>query len=136
MSKKKERQPIVLSLVPTGSPDLPRYRIADPSLNYWTGERWSEFEEDGIVFENANDGAKEIQKLLMLQYMNRPLRRFKAPVYLDLYTDHNVSKEEVVNWLGHVARLIMDAQTFGNGPIEGALGLIRIEWGETEEMKS
>ena len=133
MTRKHERQPIVLSLAPTGSTEFPRYRIHDQFLRYWTGESWSLEEDEGTVYEDVNAACTEMQRLLMLPYMDKKVRRFSAPVYLELYGDDDVPLDKVREWLHNVARLFIDAPKFGNGPMEGTLGLTHIQWGQLEE---
>jgi hypothetical protein len=72
----------------------------------------------------------------MLNYMNRPVRRFRAPVYLDLFSDKPIPLKELTDWLVKVSKLLIDSPRFGNGPIEGSLGLARIQWNELEEIKA
>lgn len=134
MTRKHERQPVVLSLAPTGSNEFPRYRIHDQFLRYWTGENWSDSEEDGTVYEDVNAACTEMQRLLMLEYMDKKVRRYKAPIYLELYGNEDVPLDKVQDWLLKVAKLLIDAPKFGNGPMEGTLGLTHIQWGELEEQ--
>ena len=135
MSDEKERRPVVLSVVPAGNPDFPRVRICDQYLRYWTGEDWSDSEKDGLVYANSNEACIEVQRLLMLEYMQLPHKRYRAPVYLDLFCDHEVPLIEIKRWLHKVAKLLIDSPAHGNGPTEGTLGLANIQWGELEEVK-
>jgi hypothetical protein len=47
-----------------------------------------------------------------------------------------VTKEVLADWCVNVAKLLMDTPTVGNGPVQGSLGLARIEWSEIEELKT
>lgn len=130
-----ERRPIVLSVHRAGTPEFPRYFISDQFMRVWTGERWSGDPHDGLLFSDSNEACMEVQRLLMLDYMDKPVRRFRAPVYLDLFTDKELTKDEITRWLVKVSKLLIDSQKHGNGPVEGTLGLCRIEWGEMKEVK-
>jgi hypothetical protein len=133
--KNRERRPVVLSLIPAGTHHFLRYRIADQYLRYWNGEDWTEDEKKGIVFENSNLACQEMQKLLMIDYTGRPQRTFVAPVIIDLYSDKPVTQAQLQDWLVKVSKLLIDSPKNGNGPIEGSLGLCRIDWTKLEEQQ-
>lgn len=63
------------------------------------------------------------------------MRRFTAPVSVDLYADTDLSVDEITDWLVKVARLIIDAETHGNGPVEESLGLCNIDWSKLREIE-
>jgi hypothetical protein len=130
-----ERRPIILSVHPAGTPQYPRYFISDQYKRVWTGEGWSEDERDGLLYGDSNAACVEIQRLLKLEFLEKPVRRFRAPVYLDLFADKPLTKQEIARWLGKVSKLLIDAPEHGNGPVEGTLGLVRIEWGEMKEVE-
>lgn len=134
---RKEHKPVVLSLLPCGSSVFPRYRIVDSHARFYTGEGWSQREEEGLVYEDSNLGCHKMQQLLLLPYKHLPVRQFRAPVYLDLYSDHqSFSKLELEEWLVKVAKLLIDPSPLGNAPFEESLGLLRVNWSEIEEVKS
>lgn len=127
------RKPEVLTLHRRGH-DFPRYLIGNSAGQVWTGNGWSDDENAALMFADANDGCLEIHRLHLLSFGTEPLRRFRAPVYLDLYGGEGIPQREVELWLGRAARLLIDAEAYGNGP-RNALGLVRIEWGEAEELR-
>lgn len=132
-----ERQPIILSVVAAGTPEFCRYRICDAYNRFWTGSEWSQPGEDhrGLMFADSNRACHEVQRLLMLEYMDRPCRVFRAPVEVRLFADRDISHEELKAWLLRCSKLLIDAQGQGNGPCEGSLGLVSIHWRELEECK-
>ncbi len=130
-----EKPPIILSVHSAGTPQFPRYFISDQFKRVWTGEGWSEDERDGLLYGVPNDACVEVQRLLMLDYVDKPVRRFRAPVYVDLFSDKELTKEQVARWLVKVSKLLIDSPEHGNGPVEGTLGLVRIEWGEMREVE-
>lgn len=131
-----ERQPIVLSLHQMGTSAYPRFAIGDQFARWFDGQSWSEDESRALLFSDSNFACQEMQRLLMLNYMNRPVRRFRAPVYLDLFSEKPIPLKELTDWLVKVSKLLIDSPRFGNGPIEGSLGLARINWSELEEVES
>lgn len=136
MDKNDEVRPLVLSVVAAGNPKFPRFRIADQYLRFWTGTDWTEQgeEEHGLMYSNSNEACHEVQRLLMLKYMNRPCRVFEAPVTIKLFADKPVSKRQLVDWLSRVSKLVMDSPKYGNGPLAGSLGLCLIDWNTLEEV--
>jgi hypothetical protein len=136
MDNHDEVRPLVLSVVAAGNPKFPRFRIADQYLRFWTGTEWTEQgeEESGLMYSDSNEACHEVQRLLMLEYMDRPCRVFTAPVIIKLFSDKPVSKKQLVDWLSRVSKLVMDAPKHGNGPLEGRLGLCLIDWNKIEEI--
>lgn len=129
-----ERRPIILSLVERGTPQFRRFAISDQFLRYFDGEDWTPNGNAALLFSDANLACQEMQRLLLLAYMDRPVRRFRAPVYIDLYASNPVTLDQLATWLVKVAALLIDSPKHGNGPCEGALGLCRINWSELEEI--
>lgn len=128
------RKPEILTLHRRGPDEFPRYFVGNAARQVWTGIGWSDSEADALLFSHPNTGCLEIHRLHLLSFGTEPLRRFQTPVYLDLYGGEGIPQREIELWLGRAARLLIDAEAHGNGP-RNALGLVRIEWGETEELK-
>jgi hypothetical protein len=129
-------RPIVLSLINMGTPDFPRFAISDQFLRYFDGQSWTPDQSKALIFSDDNVACEEMQRLLMVEYMGKPVRRFRAPVYIDLYTDKMISRPELQDWLLRCAKLLIDSPKHGNGPVEGTLGLCRINWDQIEEIKA
>lgn len=130
-----EKPSMILSVHRAGSPQFPRYFISDQFNRVWTGEGWSDNERDGLLYGDSPEACREVQRLLQLEYMDKPMRKFFAPVYLDLYADEPLPTVQIVRWLAKASRLLIDSPEQGNGPVEGTLGLVRIEWGEIQEVR-
>lgn len=137
MSDKKEKQPIILSLHNRGNIEFPRYMISDQYLRYWTGKDWTQQkDEDGaLVYANANSALEDMHQLMMIQHQGQAVYRFHAPLYVELFTNNQVTKKQLQQWLVKVTKLIMDTTEYGNGPIAGSYGTCRIEYGELKEQK-
>ena len=123
-----------LMLYQAGSPIHPRSLVIDPDDRFWTGTDWSNNKSDARLFATSNDAAEAVQQILRDQHGDQRVRRYVAPVVVDLYADREISFEEIAKWLSKVSRLIIDPEQHGNGPVEGSLGLARIEWGELREI--
>lgn len=127
---------LVLSLVSTGTLQHPRFLISDSSDKFWAGSDWTEYESDGCLFASVNDAGRAIQEILLAEYGQKPMRRFVAPVYVDLYSETDVTLDQIKDWLFKVSRLTVDAEMHGNGPVEDSLGLTLIDWSELKEIKT
>ena len=127
---------LVLSIIATGTSQHPRFLISDSSDRFWTGSDWTEHEADGCLFASVNDAGRAIQEILLAEYGQKPMRRFVAPVYVDLYSETDVTLDQIKDWLFKVSRLTVDAEMHGNGPVEESLGLTLIDWSELKEIKT
>ena len=133
--EQKEKQPVILSLIPLGTPEYPRYAISDQYLRYWTGDSWTDQKDEShaLVYADANQALKDMNNILMIDHEKKPLKRYRAPIYIDLYSDKPVSKRELQMWLLKATKLIIDSPKHGNGPVAGSLGSCRINFGQLEE---
>ena len=125
---------LILSIIATGTSNHPRFVVADPNQRFWTGESWTDEEAEGRLFVCVNNAGRAIQEILLAEHGHQPVRRFTAPVSIDLYADTDLSLDEITDWLAKVARLTIDAEAHGNGPAEGALGLCNIDWSKLREI--
>ena len=128
--------PIVLTVHRRGVPEFERFVISDQYLRYWTGTEWSSKENEAQVFCNNNEALERVQKLLLLDIGPMPARRFQAPIFLDLYSDQEISVRDLQIWLTRIAKLLMDSPRHGNGPLQGTLGLASIDWSQLKELSA
>lgn len=128
--------PIVLTVHRRGVPEFERFVISDQYLRYWTGSEWSLKENEAQVFCNNNEALERVQKLLLLDIGPMPARRFQAPIFLDLYSEQEISVRDLQIWLTRIAKLLMDTPRHGNGPLQGTLGLTWIDWSQLKELSA
>lgn len=128
------RRPVILSVHRRGLPEFERFVISDQFLRFWNGSLWTTDEADVELFADCNQALWTVHRLLMIEHEGKAVRRFRAPVYLDLYADDPVTLRDVQAWLIKVSKLLIDSPKHGNGPLAGTLGMSRIEWGELEEL--
>ncbi len=95
---------------------------------------WTEDQSRAALFAISNDACVEVQRLLLMNHVLLPLKRYRAPVYLDLYCEEDVPEIEIKRWLHRAAKLLINSPTHGNGPVSGSLGLTTIRWSELEEI--
>ena len=138
MSENEEKQPIILTVVNAGTPDFPRYLIANQFLQYFIGNGWTEqkSERGALVYRDANDALETSSSLLLLKHEHLPVKFFQAPLYLQLHSSQQVSMQELKWWLFRATKLLVDSPRFGNGPVAGSLGICRIEFKELKELPS
>ncbi len=129
-----DRRPIYLSLHAAGTPEHPRWVISDGWLRYWAGTGWSATQREALLYSDANEACAEMQRLLMLEYGNKPHRRYVAPVIVDVHSDTPVGLRDLQLWLSRSCRLLVNPPQKCHGPVEGSLGLVNIIWAELDEM--
>jgi len=116
----------MLSIIKKGSATFPRVIVAksDEFRNplYWTGSGWSAEEDEAMVFANANDASWVCHDVLMLAVSNRPIHRFVAPIYIELYGD-KPKLTDLKRWLERAMRIVVDTPKHGLGP-KGTVGFI------------
>jgi hypothetical protein len=71
----------------------------------------------GLRFATSNDACLEVHRLLKLHYGDLTVRRYRAPVYLDLHSDAAVPRGVLIRWLVRCSKLILDTTNCGEGPI-------------------
>jgi len=137
VSEQKENQPIILTVMNAGTPEFPRYLIANQFLQYFTGDGWTpqKDERGALVYRDANDALQTTSSLLLLKHEHLPVKFFRAPLYLQLHSPQNVSIRELQMWMFRATKLLVDSPRYGNGPVTGSLGICRIEYSELEEVR-
>jgi hypothetical protein len=138
VNEPKETRPIILTVTNAGTPEFPRYLIANQFLQYFTGDGWTRQgdQRGGLVYRDANDALQTTSSLLLLKHEHLPVKCFRAPLYLQLHSPDEVSMKELQLWLFRATKLLVDSPRYGNGPVAGSLGICRIEYSELEEVRS
>ncbi|MEZ5949127.1 MAG: hypothetical protein R3C12_07920 [Planctomycetaceae bacterium] len=128
--------PPIFSLIKRGCDKFPRFVIAkcDAFRNpiYWTGSGWSEDETEAMVFANANDASWVCHDVLMQAVSNRPVHRFIAPIFLEIYGD-KPKLADLRNWLEKAVRIVVDTPKHGLGP-DGTVGVLIADFEETRSV--
>ncbi len=132
----KEKQPIILSLIPRGTPTFQRYSIADQHLRYWTGDTWTEPGKDqkALLYSSSNEALIEMNRLLVVEHSTLTVTRYVAPIYIELRSEKPIPMDELKRWLLRATKLLIDSPKHGNGPVAGSLGSCRIEYDQMEEI--
>ena len=132
MSHPKDRQPITLSLHNSGTTKFPRYMISDQYLRYWTGDEWTEQQDEthAYIYADYNTAMEDMHKLMLKPHEQLPVHRFAAPLYIELHTDQKFTEDQLQDWLIKVTKLLMDTPNHGNGPFAGSYVACRIEYNE------
>ena len=76
----------------------------------------------------------KMREILLAEYEGEPVRKFRAPVYLEVYTTEEVSQSVIEDWCLRATRLILHADQHGMGPVNDSLGLVSVDWGKLEEI--
>ena len=135
--KREEKPPIILSLHQAGTPDHPRFYISDQYLRYWAGEKgWTEQKDESkaMLFASAQEALQMMHTLMVIRHCDLPRRVFTTPVTVELFAPAEVKVRDLQQWLLRATRLLIDSPRFGNGPIDGSYGAVRVDWGQLKEV--
>ena len=123
--------PPVLSLIPKGCPDHPRFLIADQRQRIWTGNGWSEDENDGLLFASEKDAGQVAFEILSEATKNKPCFKFVAPVEIEVRSDEPPDMMALMIWLMKAARLFVDYRQPG---LPDATTFLSIDWTRLKEV--
>jgi len=124
-------KPLVLSLIPKGQPEHPRYLVANQLQQFWTGDNWSHDEDEGLLFANETEVSWASSKILTEHAKDKPLFRFIAPVEIEIRSDEPPDFGALQCWLMHAARLYVDYTQPGLS--DGTL-ILSIDWTKLEQL--
>ena len=85
-----------------------------------------------MVFANANDASWVCHDVLMQAVSNRPVHRFIAPIFLEIYGD-KPKLADLRNWLEKAVRIVVDTPKHGLGP-DGTVGVLIADFEETRSV--
>ena len=100
----------------------------------WDDEIQEFVETGGTLFHDVNPATTKMREILVAEHGDKPVRKFRAPVYLELYTTEEIEKSLIEDWLLRSTRLILHADQHGMGPVNDSLGLVSISWGQLLEL--
>lgn len=133
---KKEKRPFFMSVINLGTPEFPRFCIADQKLRYWTGEKWTmpQQEKSALVYASEKDATDDMHKLMTKDYSHLKKKTYMAPIYIEVFSDTEIPMRDLKWWLFRTTKVIVDSPKHGNGPVDGSLGTVRIEYSEMKEL--
>jgi hypothetical protein len=136
MPEKREKPVPILSVFAAGTPEHPRYVIADQYLRYFALENgWSEQRDmsAATLFATCEEALRMVDTLLVVRHSDLPRKVYTAPVTIELFSPQEVSERDLQQWLMRVAKLILDTPQHGNGPVAGSYGSVRIDFSQLKE---
>jgi hypothetical protein len=125
---------MILTLENRGSIRHPRYVLMNSYGWCWDDEQQEFVEKGGTLYHDVNPATTKMREILLAEHGDKPVRKFRAPVYLELYTTEEVDQSVIEDWALRATRLILHADQYGMGPINDSLGLVSIFWGQMEEL--
>ena len=123
-------EPLVLSLIPKGQPEHPRYFVANQLRQFWTGNGWSHNEDEGLLFANETDVAWACTKILTEHSKDKLVFRFVAPVEIEIRSDSPPDFSTIQLWLMRAARLYVDYKQDG---LTDSTAILSIDWKQLKE---
>ena len=115
--------PLVLSLIPKGHPDHPRFLIANQNKQYWTGDGWNENEDHGLLFADEREIGNVATAILTAHCADKPVFRFTVPLGIEIWGDKPPSIEVIRAWLMRAVRLYVD---YHQGQLGDGVGLVSL----------
>jgi hypothetical protein len=137
MPQKRDKPTPILSVLSAGTPEHPRFVIADQYLRYFALEKgWSEQRDlsAATLFATCEEALQMIHTLLVVSHSDQPRKVYTAPVTIELFSLEQVSERDLQQWLMRVAKLILDTPKHGNGPVAGSYGSVRIDFSQLKEV--
>jgi len=125
-------KPPVLSLIPKGSPDHPRFILANQHQEFWTGDDWSRNENDGLLLANMRDVARVTTELLTETTKGKRSFKFVAPVEVEIRGDSPPDLTALMVWLMKSARLFVDYKVPG---LSDSTAILSIDWTELRDSE-
>lgn len=125
---------MILTLENRGTIEHPRYVLMNSYGWCWNEEAREFSESGGTLFHDVNSAATKMREILLVEHSHKPMRKFRAPIYLELYASEEISKSLIEDWLLRATRLILHADQHGMGPVNDSLGLVSINWGQMKEL--
>lgn len=124
----------ILQAVPEfGTPEARRYAIRNlGNGDYWTGDDFSPDWTHARLYAKPTDACFDMQELLKLVYEDKPLKRYRVPIEIEVYGD--VSMTKVARWLHRATFLNMRTHQYGNGPRDSLVQPV-IHWGLIEQLE-
>jgi len=125
---------MILTLENRGSISHPRFVLMNSYGGVFCEERGEFVESGGTLYYRVNDATTKMREILLAEHGDKPVRKFRAPVYLELYSTQDIPNCLIKDWALRATRLILHPeQGLGPGGNQN-LGLVSIIWGDLEEI--
>lgn len=118
-----------------GSEKFKRYKIVrdhDGVEEFWTGNGWSR--EGGLLYHSERDLAPDYERLEEEQTAGLPERLFVASVVIRVRSAQPFSLQSLKEYLSAAARLHLDTEEHGKGPVDGSTTFVEVVWNDTREV--
>jgi hypothetical protein len=127
--------PRILTALAKGTSTHPRFMIADQFGRVWTGQAWSDDENNGLLFADLNELGSACREILLGQAAEKPVFRFLASMEVEIRSDKKPAWIDVAVWGIRAVRLSVDYHQHGSGPVSRSVAIVRIDWGTLREIK-
>lgn len=106
---------MILTVENRGCVAHPRYVLMNSYGWCWDDEKNEFVESGGTLFHDVNAATLTMREILLADYRGAPVRKFRAPIFLELYTNEEVPKPVIEDWCLKATRLILHADQHGMG---------------------
>ena len=121
--------PFVLSLIPKGTPNHPRFVIGN-QVQVWTGNEWSLDEHEGLLFGSEDDAHNAC--VGMAEFEGKPAFRFTCPLHIEIRCDLPPDLDDLKIWLARNARLFVNDAPNEIGVEHDGLAVVKVDFYELE----
>ena len=122
---------LVLSLIPKGHSDHPRFLIANQNKEFWTGDGWSHVEDHGLLFAGEREIGNVATKILTAYCRDTPVFRFTVPLEIEIRSDGRPALSDIRWWLMRAVRLYVD---YHQGQLGDGVGLVSLNLSVLREV--
>jgi len=105
---------------------------------FWTGEGWSSVLDCARTYRLHKDAQIACAALQRCQYGGKPMRTFKMEVVVALVADdvHEISTEQLAEFIGKAVRLDVESSLYGDGPVEDSFVQLQLRLATLEETQA
>jgi hypothetical protein len=118
-----------------GSEKFKRFKIIrnhNGVEEFWTGNGWAR--EGGLLYHSERDLAPDYERLEEERTAGLPERVFVATVAIRVRSDQPFSLQALKEYLYSAARLHLDMDERGKGPVDGSTTFVEVVWNDTREV--
>ena len=117
--------PFVITLIPKGTPNHPRFVIGN-QVQVWTGNQWSLEEDEGLLYGSESDARDAC--LGMAEFDGKPAYRFTCPLQIEIRSDTPPDIDALKVWLSRNARLYVNDAPNAIGVEHDSLAVVKLDF--------
>jgi hypothetical protein len=125
---------MIITIENRGTPEQPRYVIMNSYLWFWDEQKQEFVEKGGTLYSETSAASAAYREIILSEIEGKPVRKFVAPVYLELYTTEEIDQATIEDWCQRATRFIIHSDKAGMGPVNNSVGMLSVAWGHLKEL--